>query len=122
VKDCPIFVVSAATNQGFTPLLRAAEELLKTLPPPEPIEGVEELFYVTTEESFEILKLSGDLFIVKGTMIDHLMRNVSIDDPDSFQYFQRMLRERGIIDALRAKGAAEGATVRIDELEFDFVD
>ena len=37
-------------------------------------------------------------------------------------WFHRKLRERGIIDALRQAGAAEGSTVRIDNMEFDFIE
>lgn len=120
--ETPVFAVSAAANQGFTPLLRAVWDILKSLPPAEPIPGTEELFYELEEEIFEVQKLSAELFLVQGSLIDRLMRNVTLNDPDSFQYFQKMLRDKGIIDALREKGAKEGATVRIDELEFDFVD
>jgi GTP-binding protein len=33
-----------------------------------------------------------------------------------------MLRRRGIIDALREKGIQNGDTVRMNDLEFDFID
>ena len=36
--------------------------------------------------------------------------------------FERALRRLGVIDELRAQGAGEGSTVRIDDMEFDFVD
>jgi obg family GTPase cgtA, C-terminal extension len=37
-------------------------------------------------------------------------------------YFDRSLRNFGIIDKLREKGCREGDTVRMYGLEFDFVD
>jgi len=122
VTDRPIFMVSAASNQGFTPLLRAAAEILKTLPPQEPLDTNEQMVYETVEESFEIQKVDGEYFIVTGTLIDRLMRNVNFEDSDSLKYFQRVLKEKGIIAALREKGAAEGSTIRIDDLEFDFIE
>ena len=40
----------------------------------------------------------------------------------SLNYFHRTLRRWGVIDALRKKGAKEGDTVRIVDMEFDFVE
>ena len=37
-------------------------------------------------------------------------------------WFHRSLRKMGIIDALRKRGANESSTVRMDEMEFDFVE
>ena len=37
-------------------------------------------------------------------------------------WFHRTLRDRGIIQALRDKGAGEGSTVSIGDMEFDFIE
>lgn len=50
------------------------------------------------------------------------MQSVNFDDYESLQYFQRVLIQTGVIDALRAAGVEEGDTVSIYDLEFDFVD
>ena len=51
-----------------------------------------------------------------------VMKSINFDDYESLNYFQKVLIDNGVIDALRAKGCSEGDTVSIYELEFDFVD
>lgn len=116
-----IYSVSAAMNQGFQPLLRRVAEILETLPVPEPIPAEELSSYEEDKNAFEITR-QGNLFTVTGPAIDRLLSNVVMDDYESFEYFQRQLRKKGIIDALREKGAKEGSAVSMGEMEFDFVD
>ncbi len=120
--DTPIYKVSAATHQGFEPLLRAVAKKLKELPPPEPIVEDGELVYFEDPNEFIITKLNAEIFVVEGNLIDSLLRKVNFDDPTSLDYFQRMLREKGVIQALRDKGAKDGCIIRIEDMEFDFVD
>lgn len=49
------------------------------------------------------------------------MRTVDMDDYESLNYFQRVLRDRGIIARLEEMGIKEGDTVNIFGFEFDFV-
>ena len=55
-------------------------------------------------------------------MAEILLRKVNFEDAVSLDYFQRVLREKGIIAALREKGARDGSVVRLGQMEFDFVD
>ena len=50
-----------------------------------------------------------------------LCRNVVLNNPDSMQYFQKILRLRGVIKKLAAMGCKEGDTVSIGDVEFDFI-
>ena len=115
-----IFPVSAATRKGFEPLLHAAADLLDRLPAPEPFYE-EELEIASAAEGFSIEK-DGAAYVVTGASMDHLIRSVNFDNEDSLNYFHRMLRKWGVIDALREAGAKEGDSVVIGEMEFDFVD
>ena len=54
-------------------------------------------------------------------MIDMLCRNVVLNNPDSMQYFQKVLRLKGVIKALAKAGCKEGDTVSIGDVEFDFI-
>ena len=54
--------------------------------------------------------------------MDNLIDSVNFDDDESIAWFHRTLRRWGVIDALRQKGAKEGDTVRIVDMEFDFVE
>ena len=61
-------------------------------------------------------------FVVSGPGMERLIDSVNFDDQESLNWFHRTLRRTGIIDALRDAGAKEGSTVRIAEMEFDFIE
>ena len=115
-----VFEVSAATRQGFEALFDEVEKTLETLPPP--LHYTEEsLPEETVTERFEVVR-DGDVFEVRGPAVAEIMGSVNFEDTESLNWFHRTLKKSGIIDALREAGASEGATVRMEEMEFDFVD
>jgi GTP-binding protein len=50
-----------------------------------------------------------------------LCRNVALNDPDSMAYFQKILREKGVIAKLKEMGIKEKDTVIVGDVEFDFI-
>ena len=72
------------------------------------------------DAGFEITK-DGAVYVVSGSWIEAVGGSVNFSDNESLQYFQRALRQRGVIEALCNAGIHEGDTVRIGDLEFDFV-
>jgi GTP-binding protein len=122
-KGIKVFPVSAAQNQGFTEMIWEIVQMLDELPAVEPFEEEAAEIYDSTldKEPFEIT-MDGDVYVISGPAVDRLMASVNLDDSDSLQYFQRALRRRGIIDALKKKGIQNGDTVRINDIEFDFID
>ncbi len=119
-RDIPVFPVSAATRKGFDRLMRATVQKLAALPPPAPYE--EEILPEIPEGApFAIAKEQG-VYLLSGSAIDYLVDSVNFSDEQSLNYFHRTLRRWGIIDALREKGAGEGDTVAIGDMEFDFVE
>lgn len=122
-KGLPFYEISAATTQGTSELVHAAGNLLAELPPilqyePEPI--TEEELVADTYGKFEI-EVEDGIYYVDAKWLEPIMRTVNMDDYSSLQYFQRVLRSSGIIDALENMGIEEGATVNILGFEFDFV-
>lgn len=116
----PVFPVSAAAGKGFEELLNRVVQMLGELPLQERYEEAP----AEVEESirgFEIEK-DGEVYVVEGPSIEHLIASVNFDDHESLLWFQATMQKSGIIDALRAAGACEGDTVRMDDMEFDFVD
>ena len=97
-------------------------EKLKTLPPLKPLEFEPFVYAKKDNDSFEVVRDDDGYFAVIGPLVDLFYRNVVLDDQDSIAYFQKTLREKGVISALRAKGAKDGDTVVIGEIEFDFVE
>ena len=116
-----VVAVSAIRGVGIDELKKAVYETLITLPELKPLE-YEEFNYVKPERlSYEILK-EGETYVIVGSLVDVLKRNVVMDDMNSFAYLQKVLRDRGIIAELRKMGANEKSTVIIGGEEFEFVD
>ena len=116
----PVFAVSAATHQGFEPLLKATSELLETLPPIQHFVEEVEIDEEIKPGTFDVV-FDGKVYEVTGSSMDHLLNSVNFDDEESLNWFHRTLRRWGVIDALRAKGAQEGDSVVVGDMEFDFV-
>jgi GTP-binding protein len=50
-----------------------------------------------------------------------VLGSVNMNDYESLQYFQRVLRQSGIIDALEDAGVREGDTVTLCGYSFDYM-
>ncbi len=118
--DKKVFAVSAATTQGFEPLIEEVGSQLRDLPPLVVFEEVE-VDETPQLRGWEIAK-AGDAYEIHGASIENLMDSVNFEDFESLNWFHRTLRRTGIIDALKEAGCEEGATVRIGEAEFEFVE
>ena len=116
----PVFAISAATGQGLDALLDALTEEITKLPPPVMFTEEEMLpDFLTT--GFQVY-VEDHVFVVDGPSAQQLLDSVNFDDEESVNWFHRTMRKSGMIDALRKAGANEGSTVRIGDMEFDFID
>lgn len=120
-KNKKIVPISAIDGKGVDKLKEEIIKVLEKLPPVKPLE-YEEFTYKKPEKlEYEILK-EGETFVVVGSLVEVLKRNVVMDDMNSLAYLQKVLKDRGIIDKLRKMGATEKSTVIIGGEEFEFVD
>ena len=115
--------ISAASGEGVKELCRKAYDMLALLPPltiyePEYEEEIKE----QGKPDDITVKKEQDVFIVEGEWLRWLMSSINFDDRESFSYFERMMRENGVIDKMRELGIKDGDTVSMYDLEFDFVD
>lgn len=116
-----IFPITAVSGEGTDKLIECVFNILKELPPVRRIESDESFTYTKSGNlGFEIY-MDGDAYVVIGSLVDMLCRNVSLDDPDSMTYFQKILREKGVISKLREMGIRENDTVVVGDVEFDFI-
>ena len=124
-KGFSVFPISAATGQGVQELISFAAERLSKIPVPVLFEeetGEVAEYDKETPLTFTVTKLDADLYEVSGSLVDKIMASTNFADNESVRFFQRALRSKGIIDALREKGAGEGDTVKMLDFEFDFID
>lgn len=113
----------APIAEGTKEVVNSVWNMLKTLPPIKEYESEEiptEVIVRNTSNKFTI-DVQDDIYFVEGEWLLKILQRTDLDDYESLQYFQRVLRSSGIIDALLEKGIQEGDTVCIYDLEFDFV-
>jgi GTP-binding protein len=118
------FPIMAAIRYDVDPLLKRIQELLSKLPPIQRYEA-EPLEQEPAErlKSKEVqISCHDGVYFVEGEWLFRIMQSVNFDDYESMQYFQRVLMQTGVIEALRGAGAQEGDTVCIYDLEFDFIE
>lgn len=118
----PIFLISGATHQGIDELLNAVYEKLQTLPKAEKLDYEPFEYERRDTTGFEVTRDDDGGFDVSGGLVEELARNVVLDSYDSFRYFQKKLKETGVIKALRKAGAKDGDTVRVLDIEFEYVE
>lgn len=124
-KGIPFFPISAATTQGTAELVQATASRLAELPPilefqPDPITPEELEQEASLHEKFDVAVEDG-IYYVDAKWLEPILRTVNMEDYSSLQYFQRVLRNSGIIARLEELGIQEGDTVDILGFEFDFV-
>ena len=69
---------------------------------------------------FEV-KVEDGVYFVDAPWLSQVLGSVNMDDYESLQYFQRVLRDSGIIDRLEEMGIHDGDTVCILDYQFDYV-
>ena len=114
-KGIPVFGVSAATVQGFEPMLDRIVQLLDTLPPVRVFDEAELDLGPTYAQGFTVRRDDTGAFIVEGGDVDRLLDTTNPDDETSMRRFQQLLIKTGIIAALREMGAKEGDTIALGE-------
>ncbi len=123
-KGYKFFPIMAAISYGVDELLKCIQEMLSQLPPivryePDPI-------VVKPADEFDQtavnVHVEDGIYVVEGKWLLQLIDSVNFDDFESLQYFERVLINTGVIDALRDAGINEGDTVSIYDLQFDFVE
>ncbi|HNX64816.1 MAG TPA: GTPase ObgE [Oscillospiraceae bacterium] len=119
------FEISAATTKGTKELITAVADKLAELPPikeyeAEPLTQAELDEMAGTGEKFEI-EAEDDVYYISAPWLENIMKTVNMDDYESLQYFQRVLRTSGIIDKLEEMGINEGDTVSLFGFEFEYL-
>lgn len=122
-KGLSLHVVSAVTGQGSKALLYQVWEELQDLPPIKeytPTFVREEAKLMQKADDYEVSVQNG-VYYVDAPWAASALAGADLEDYESLQYFQRLLRNKGVIDALVEMGVKEGDTVRILDIEFTFM-
>ncbi len=123
--EIPVFPISAAAHKGLDELIYAVSAKLKSI-------GKKPVIF---EKTFDWLDaVPADLpytveydektkeYRVEGPLVEKMLGYTNLQSERGFMYFQRFMKERGIMDALFAKGLKEGDTVRLYGHAFEYYD
>ncbi len=116
-----IFTVSAAAFMGLDDLISYVAKLIESQPDIVKMEIEETNIDKRTRKTFEVIKHDEGFYEVIGDLIEEIAFNVILDDYNSFAYFQKRIKDEGIIDALLDEGMQEGDTVKMCQIEFEYL-
>lgn len=117
-----VLPICAPIQEGTQQALYAMSTALSKLSPVSvvPVEVEAEKVYDLDKTTLKVRKDDYG-FHVEASWLDRFLRSINFDDNQSLQYFQRVLKERGVTDALEKAGIKEGDTVILENLEFDYI-
>lgn len=120
-EEIEIFYICAPINEGIDELKAALAQRVQNLPEVVLYDDVDrKVVYKLEDEGFRVER-KNDAFHVTGKEIERIVNSTNFDDVESMQYFQRILRKKGIIDELEKNGIKQGDTVVIYSLEFEYI-
>ncbi len=122
-KGIQVFPISAVSGQGLKELLYYVNEMLGELDQAPVV--YEQEFYPETKEfqsgSFTVeYDAKDNVYVAEGPKIEKMLGYTNIDSEKGFLFFQKFLREHGILEELEKAGITEGDTVRMYGHEFDY--
>ena len=120
-----VFSISAATGKGLKELLYYVKSLLDKIDK-EPVIFEQEFFpedvLITENLPYTVKQDEEDehLFYIEGPKIEKMLGYTNLDSEKGFSFFQRFLKESGILADLEEAGIEEGDTVRMYGFDFDY--
>jgi GTP-binding protein len=119
--EIPIFPISAVSGKGVKELLYHVRGMLDELGE-DRIVFEREYFPAdeTVQEPYTVYREDDGTFVVEGPRIERMLGYTNLESEKGFDFFQKFLKDNGILEELEALGIQEGDTVRLYGLEFDY--
>ncbi len=118
------FPVMAAIAEGTDKLVNHIAQELSKLPPIiryEPEEREKNIVFTGSKRNFTIRREGAAFVIEDAEWLLKILETVDPEDYESLQYFQRVMKETGIIEELVKAGVHDGDTVKLYDIEFDYI-
>ena len=120
-----VFPISAVTGQGLKELMYHVKGLLDTMDH-KPVVFEQEFFpedmFVRENLPYTVEKSTEEenTYVVEGPRIEQMLGYTNLESEKGFAFFQRFLKDTGILEELEAAGIQEGDTVRMYGLSFTY--
>ena len=118
----PVFGISAVSGEGVNDLLYYLYGVIKnTDRTPKIFEKEFEIEYVGDRSlPYTVEKDEDGIYVVEGPRIEKMLGYTNLDSEKGFDFFQKFLKQSGILADLEKAGIQEGDTVRMYGLVFDY--
>ncbi|BDR60443.1 GTPase ObgE [Lactobacillus xylocopicola] len=124
----PVYAISSVTHQGVDHLMQDTATLVNQVEQeqvpaaPSPKQTVKEYKYQAPKKhEFTINQLADHVFEVKSASLERLVERTNLDYQDGVIRLARKLKNLGVDNELRKKGAVDGDDVIIGTFNFEFV-
>ncbi|GAA6492226.1 GTPase ObgE [Candidatus Bariatricus faecipullorum] len=120
--DIPVFPISGATGEGIRELLYYVSRRLQEINE-RPIVFEQEFFpeeEIIHENLPYSVEIQDGMYVVEGPKIEKMLGYTNLDSEKGFAFFQKFLKESGILQDLEDAGIEEGDTVKMYGLQFDY--
>ena len=123
-KGIKVYPISAISGEGVRTLLYDVNNMLAGLEQ-KPIVFEQEFFpeyeMGASDEPFTVeYDEEEDEYVVEGPRIEKMLGYTNLESEKGFVFFQKFLKENGILEKLEELGIEEGSTVRMYGLKFDY--
>jgi GTP-binding protein len=119
-RGLPVFAVSGATGEGVRELMLQVGRVLSNLPRPKPEDDEIPIFRLDEMPEF-VVEREGDGWRVRGERVERLAAQTMWEYHDAVQRAGRLLEAMGVIGALREAGVQPEDTVRIGDIELEWM-
>ena len=118
----PVLGISAVSGEGVNDLLYYLYDVIrKTDRTPKIFEKEFEIEYVGDRSlPYTVEKDEEGIYVVEGPRIEKMLGYTNLDSEKGFDFFQKFLKQSGILADLEKAGIQEGDTVRMYGLVFDY--
>lgn len=117
-----VFPISAVSGKGIKDLLYHVSGLLENMDDTPIIyeQEFDPALHFFKDEAYTVERADDGAFVVEGPKIDKMLGYTNIDSEKGFLFFQKFLKEQGILKELEERGIKDGDTVRMYGNEFDY--
>ncbi len=121
-KGVKVIPISAATRDRVDELIREVRMMLSELrSEPTVFESEYTPVREDKDSSYTVFyDEKSEKYCVEGPAIDKMLGYTNLDSEKGFTFFQNFMKDKGIIDELKALGIKEGDTVKLYGWEFEF--
>ena len=123
-KDIEVIETSAVTHKGLEELKYSLLNLLDSINDINPYEDNEfedfVLYEFKSEKPYKISKENDNTWIISGEKLELLLKMTRFNSDEAALRFARKLKNLGIDEELKEKGAKDGDIVKILDSEFEY--